>query len=84
MPGYEKNHHGKLRIMLARISDELGIERHSIRKVNGHYKVVFANRRSTPQETITLDILRSAEKANNLSSEAKLDILLRIKALWKM
>jgi hypothetical protein len=84
MPGYDKNHHSKMRVSLARISDELGLERHSIRLVDGKYKLVIANRINSKNSSIRIEILRSAAKASDLPIEERGEILREIKRIFSL
>lgn len=70
-----------MRIALARISEELGIERHSIRLVDGVYNLVIANRVSSKDDSIRAEIFRSAYKAKEMSVDDRHDIVLEIKRI---
>lgn len=84
MPGFESNHLSKIRIFMARVSKELGIEQMSIRKQDGRYRVVIANRVNSDAESTIMEIMRTVEKAKKLSQQEKISLISRIEKVLEI
>lgn len=69
---------------MARVSKELGIERMSIRKQDGRYRVVTANRVNSDADSTIMDVMRTIEKAKILSQQEKIALISRIEKVLEI
>ena len=69
---------------MARVSKELGIEQMSIRKQDGRYRVVIANRVNSDAESTIMEIMRTVEKAKKLSQQEKISLISRIEKVLEI